>query len=144
MKKLFTILFLYAGFANAQTDSAAVKINLSVQARDIELISGLLPYSEEYEDAYDAAKAKFRVQTPPTGTTSVSIDSVEVGTWLNIWLVLKRNPYAIGASVDSRIETVLRAKNNVWLTGKINALIVDGTNYYNHLKDLGRKRLTGK
>lgn len=144
MKKLIILLFLFAGAASAQIDSSLVKINASIQARDVELIAGLLPYSEEYEDSYDAAKVKFRVQTPPTGTTNVSIDSVTVGTWLNIWLVLKRNPYAIGASADSRIETVLRAKNNAWLTGKINALIVDGTNYYNHLKDLGRKRLTGK
>lgn len=144
MKKLLILLLLFAGAASAQVDSSAVKINASIQARDVQLIAALIPYSEEYEDSYDAAKVKFRVAVPPTGNTNVSIDSVTVGTWLNIWLILKRNPYAIGASADSRVETVLRAKSNAWLTAKMNAMIADATAYYNTLKELGRKRLTGK
>lgn len=142
MKKLIILLFLFAGAASAQIDSSLVKINASIQARDVQLIAALIPYSEEYEDPYYAARIKFKVANPPTNTTAVSIDSVTVGTWLNVWLILKRNPYAIGASADSRVETVLRAKNNVWLTAKMNAMIADATSYYNTLKELGFKRLT--
>lgn len=122
----------------------SVKISVNIQARDVELITALTPYSEEFEQAYDAAKVKFRVQNPPTGNTNVAIDSVMVGTWLKIWTMLKRNPYAIGASADTRVDAVLRAKNNAWLTAKMDAVIADGTAHYNNLKALGRKRLTGK
>lgn len=122
----------------------SVKINVSIQNRDAELIAALIPYSIEFEDAYLAAIAKYRVANPPTGNTNVAIDSVMVSTWLKIWTMLKRNPYAIGASADARVDAVLRAKNNAWLTAKMDAVIADGTAHYGNLRTLGRKRLTGK
>jgi hypothetical protein len=144
MKTLLIILLLSPLIGLAQVDSAAVKINVSIQARDLELIAALLPYSEEFEQAYDATKIKFKVANPPTNTTNVAVDSVTVGSWFTIWTILKRNPYALGASADSRVETILKAKNNVWLTAKINQYIADGTAHYNNLRTLGRGRLTKK
>lgn len=141
MRKIILLLLLGPLLANAQTDSSSVKINVNIQARDLEYMAAVLPYSLEYEDVYDAAKAKFRVASPPSGNTNVAIDSVTVGTWLKIALLLQDNTIAVAANVYSRVEAVLRAKNNAWLTGKLNWYIADGTNYYNNLRAIGRKRL---
>lgn len=128
----------------AQTDSSAVKINVNIQARDLEYITAILPYSDEFEDAYDSAKIRFRVANPPTNTTTVSVDSVTVGTWLKIDRILQKDYISVGANVFSRVDAALRAKNNAWLTGQLDFYITDGTNYYNNLRTLGRKKLTKK
>lgn len=146
MKKLLTLFFLFAGTVSAQVDSSLTKINANIQARDLEYLGGSVLSQNDgtYEDLYDAAKKKFRVSNTPANNTSVAVDSVTVGVWLSVATALRRDYIAVLGGVFSRVDAVLRAKNNVWLTAKLDAGEAHDQQTYANRRNAGRTKLSRK
>lgn len=140
MKKLIIILLLSPLFGYSQIDSAAVKINLSIQARDLEYYTPFISFREEYDELFDAIKLKARVQNPPTNTTLVALDSIQVKTWLLVSNFIRKDYIAIQAGIFSRLDATLRAKNNAYLTRLLNEANAYDTNLYLNIRQAGRNR----
>lgn len=141
MKKLFLILFFLPLFAKAQTDTSEIKINVSLQARDCEYIASAINYSPEYEFLFDAMKSKFRVNNAPTGNTLVALDSITIGTWLNIFSILRNDPVAINSAYYSRYEAALTAVNNLYLKSKMDEMIANEQTTLTNRRQQGRQKL---
>ena len=140
MKKfLLVIAILFSLQSFAQVDSAGKKVSVSLQARDIEYIAANL-YAE-MEDVFDAAKAKFRVQTPPTGNTLVALDSITLTDLLLIDKILRNNADAVKANIYSRVNTSLKALNEIFLTGRLNRRDIEDTDSITALRKIGRRKL---
>jgi len=127
MKKLITILLLSPLFGFAQVDSliveidsSAVKINVSIQARDAEYIGEFIAFKKEYDLLFDALKTKMRVANPPLNQTLVAIDSISVSTWLSVSNHIRKDYIAIQAGIFTRLDAILRARNNAYLTRLLN------------------------
>lgn len=118
MKKLLTILILLLPFASKAQDS--VKIQVSVQARDIKYIASISSKDAD-EDFFDGTKSKFRVAlvNVPTSTTLVVVDSMYTVDWIRIYTVLRSDATALNAAVTSRVETILRAVGQSYLNTKL-------------------------
>lgn len=142
MKNTIIILLALMPFLSfSQVDSAAVKINVSVQARDCEVIASFISHRELYEDLFDAIKKKFRVANPPGNTTIVAIDSVSVGTWILVSDILRKDYISIQANAFSRIDALLRAKNVPYLTRILNQGNQADIAHYQTIRAIGRQKL---
>ena len=116
MKKILSILsLLFVLNLNAQDST---KIQVSIQSRDAKYI-GFLADKNLHEEYFDAVKHKFRVAVPPITTTLVQVDSIYTIDWIIIYTLLKNDAVAINAGCTGRIETILRAVNQVYLNGKL-------------------------
>lgn len=141
MKKLIILSLLIPVFASAQIDSSQLKITVTLQARDAEFIGFFIGHNIDYEDLFDGLKAKFRVASPPTGTTNVTVDTIPIAQWLSVSAKLRTDPYAIGGSVFSRIDAALRAVNHSYLTGRLNVMDATDTEVFTNFRLLGRFKL---
>ncbi len=140
MKKIIFILLLIPCIVFAQ-DNDATKVTVTIQARDCEYIGSFISFNENYEDLFDAMKAKFRVASPPTGTTNVVLDTIPIGQWLGVSRQLRQDPYGIAGSVFSRYDVALRAANNIYMTGRLNTMDANDTDIFTGFRTLGRIRL---
>jgi len=138
MKKIIVGLFLALSFNSFSQDSTKVTIN--VQARDCEYIGSFAFNLNEVEEVYDSIKIKFRVEVPPTGITDVSITAYTVD-WLKVFQMIKEDAVSIKANCTSRIETSLRAVNQIYLTGKLDAIDVSDTDMFQAKRQFGRAKL---
>lgn len=120
MKNLITILLLSPLSGFAQIDSSLVKINVSIQARDAEYIGSFIAYQQSYDELFDQFKLKMRIATPPVNQSLVAIDSISVGTWLMVANHIRKDYIAIQGGVYTRLNVILRAKNNAYLTRLLN------------------------
>lgn len=138
MKKLlFISLFLISlnGFAQ---DS--VKVTLSVQARDLEYIGSFIFNDNSTEDLYDSLKVKFRVPNPATGTTTVSVTGYTLD-WLSVANRLNNDATALKALCTKRVTDLLRAVNQPYLTGKLDAINTADQNTFQAMRQFGRSKL---
>ena len=146
MKKLVTILLLSPLFTMAQpsafeNDSAMVKINVSIQARDAEYIGSFVTegfYRSDYDEIFDELKRKMRIENPPKGNNVLAIDSISVKTWLNLMEHIRKDYIAIQNGVYSRIEAILRATNNAYMVRLLNLSNTQATAEYIHRRRIGR------
>lgn len=120
MKNIIIILLLSPLFGFAQIDSANVKINVSIQARDAEYLGSFISFKEEYDELFDALKLKMRLANPPINQSLVAIDSISVRTWLSMMQHIRTDYIAVQAGIFTRVDAVLRAKNNAYLTRLLN------------------------
>jgi hypothetical protein len=141
MKNILTLLFLVPFIAFTQVDSAQLKVTVTLQARDAEYIGFFIGHNIDYEDLFDALKAKFRVTSPPAGTTNVTVDTIAIAQWLGVSAKLRTDPYAIGGSVFSRIDASLRAVNHAYLTGRLNVMDSEDAGVFTNFRLLGRFKL---
>jgi len=138
MKKILLIIAVLFSLNSFCQDTT--KITVSCQARDLEYIAALIYTDNAIENLYDSVKTKFRVQSPPTGTTTVSV----IGTALDWYIVYEKiqaDPVAIKANCTSRVEALLRGVNLIWLTAKLDELLVNDTNEFQAKRGFGRNRL---
>lgn len=142
MKNIIIILLALMPFYSfSQVDSSAIKINVSVQARDCEVIASFISHRELYEDLFDAIKTKFRVTNAPSNTTSIQVDSVSIGTWILVSDILRKDYISIQANAFSRIDALLRAKNVPYLTRLLNQGNQADIAHYQTIRAIGRQKL---
>lgn len=115
-------------------------ITVAPQTRDIEYIYSWAYNNNALESFADSVKVKFRVQNPPTGTTTVSFTAYTMD-WIFIIQNLKRDEIALQANCTSRIEALLRAVAQPYLTGKLDDIDVDRANEFQNKRQFGRSRL---
>ena len=140
MKYLIIVLVLIASKLNAQD---TVKISVTLQARDAEFIGYYISFNEQFENLFDSTKLFFRVPSPPTGTTTIKIDSIPIYQWLGVSLRLRNNPLAILGGVHSRVATALTNVNNSYLNSRLSAMDAEDTSDYMRIRVLGRFKLRG-
>jgi hypothetical protein len=144
MKKLITILLLSPLFSMAQpllwssNDSSKVKINVSIQARDAEYIGEFIAFKQEYDLLFDALKSKMRIANPPLNQTLVSVDSISVLTWLSVATHIRKDYIAIQGGVFTRLDAILRARNNAYMTRVLNLFNTSDISQYTDRRKLGR------
>lgn len=139
MKKLLTLLFVIPFIASAQSDTT--KVTATIQARDWEYIGIYIAHNQTFEDLFDSVKVKFRVVSPPTGTTNVPVTAT-IGELLAVDILLRRDPYAIGGSVWARVNTALGNVNNSYMNTRLTAQQNDDTNLFMNNRSIGRSKLT--
>ena len=129
MTKLIIILLLSPLFSMAQptmfinNDSAKVKINVSIQARDAEYIGSFMSsgfYRADYDELFDQLKTKMRIANPPVSQTLVAVDSIPIRTWLSIMQQIKTDYIAVQGGLSTRLDAILKAKNNAYMTRILN------------------------
>lgn len=140
MKIALLFLLLLPLVIQAQ-DNDNTKVTVTLQARDCEFAGYFIAHVPEFEEMYDAMKAKFRVAVPPTGTANVVIDTIPIGQWVAISAKLRTDPYAIGGSVWARYDAALRAAGNTYMTGRLNEMDTGDTQIFTNYRTLGRFRL---
>lgn len=139
MKNILFALLLLTSSAIAQDENT--KVTVTIQARDCEFIGFYIAHAPEFEDLFDAMKVKFRVASPPSGTTNVVLDTIPIGQWLSVSARLRTDPYAIGGLVFSRYDVALRAVGNSFMTARLDAMNTADTEVFTNFRLTGRARL---
>ena len=115
MKKIIiAILFLIAFTANAQTDTTKIKA-LQLKANLIEYLATQIvnPGNDSLYQVYIDLRPQFRVVTPPTGQTLVTIDSIPTVELANLYNYTMAN--SDGMSMGNQMKTQIvsaRAANS--------------------------------
>lgn len=139
MKKLFIILICLDSFFVSGQDSSKLKVSVTLQARDLEYIGQIIFNRAEYEEMYDNMKAKFRVASPPNGTTNVTVDTVELWLWADLYNNLRGDSYA--RPTFNRFATAVGALGQSWLTARVDEIEAYFTDRQNSLQKFGRQKL---
>lgn len=140
MKKILSLIALVISLNSFGQDS--VKLTFSLQSRDVEYIASVSSMDND-EGFFDSVKYKYRVQNEPTGNTLVSITLYTIDV-IHGFTKLKNDPTALKANCTSRVETILRALNNVYLTGKLDQLDADDSATFSTMRGVGRFKLKKK
>lgn len=140
MKSILFALLLFATVVKAQ-DNEETKVTVILQARDCEFIGLYVAHAPEFEELFDAMKAKFRIASPPSGTTVVTIDTIPIGQWLNVSAKLRTASYAIIGSVWARYDAALRTASNTFMTAQLNAMDAADTEVFTNYRLVGRAKL---
>lgn len=138
MKKLLSAVALIISLNGISQDST--KITVNVQARDLEYIGSFIFNDNSLEELYDSIKVKFRVATPPTGNNTVSVTAYTLD-WLIVISKLNNDDCALKALCTKRVVDLLRAVNQPYLTGKLNALDAADQNTFQSMRHFGRSKL---
>jgi hypothetical protein len=123
MKKLMMIAALLP-FAVIAQDS--VKVTINVQARDLEMTGDYILTHYELETYCDTVKAKFRVPSPPTGVTTMSITCYTID-WILLMRVMKYDVECVKSGATGRIEALLRSAGQTFLTAQLDQMDTDDT-----------------
>ena len=144
MKKIVLIfMVLFAMNAKAQTLQDSVEITLSIQARDIEYISGFIYNSESFENLVDSIRPAYRKLNNPTATTVVTVKGY-TKDFIDVLKILRSDGTAIKNNCDARITALLSALNVPYISTKL----TEFTDYDNLLfasgRSLGKWKLVKK
>lgn len=140
MKYILTIL-LFISLQSFAQDS--VKVTISPQGRDMEYILSFVYNSDTHENLFDSIKVKYRIGAIPPALTGTPITAY-TQDWLLVFTVLKNDATAIKAQCTSRLEVLLRAVNQPYLTGKLDILDTNDTQTFQAMRQFGRLKGTKK
>lgn len=138
MKKILFSFLVLCSLVGRSQDS--VKITIAPQTRDLEYIASIGFTDNALENFFDSLKVKFRVPSPPTGNTTVSFTAYTMD-WVLLIQRLKTDEVALQANCTSRIEALLRAVGQTYLTAKIDDVDTDKIGVYTNRRQFGRSRL---
>lgn len=122
-------------------DSSRSKISVTINAKDCEYIALLFDNSNKYEDIDSITRSKFRVASPPTGNTNVTIDSIEQRVWLDIDNRLAGDYIALTNNVFKRVDDAIRLAGGTWIINKLNRAVTDRGDEFDLRRQIGRKYL---
>jgi hypothetical protein len=151
MKKVITILAVILAFTQtlkAQTvDSTGIKdsveITLSIQARDVEYISGFIWNNDFFESLVDSIKPAYRKLVNPTATTPVVIKGY-TKDFIEVVKMLRNNVCAIKNNSDTRLISLLSALNIPYINTKITEFNNADNSQFQYGKSAGKRRLVKK
>jgi hypothetical protein len=150
MKRILLILAVLAftQTTKAQTvDSTGIKdsveITLSIQARDVEYISGFIWNNEFYENLVDSIKPAYRKLVNPTATTPVVIKGY-TKDFIEVVKMLRNDVCAIKNNADTRIISLLSALNVPYINSKIQGFTDADNIQFQYGKSAGKRRLVKK
>ena len=151
MKKVITILaviFAFTQTLKAQTvDSTGIKdsveITLSIQARDVEYISGFIWNNEFYENLVDSIKPAYRKLVNPTPTTEVKVTGY-TKDFIEVVKMLRNDVTAIKNNSDTRLIALLSALNVPYINSKIQGFTDADKSQFQYGKSAGKRKLNKK
>lgn len=146
MKKVITILaviFAFTQTLKAQTVDDSVEITLSIQARDVEYISGFIWNNEFYENLVDSIKHAYRKLVNPTFATPVIINGY-TKDFIEVVKMLRNDVCAIKYNVDTRIVSLLNALNVPYINTKIQGFTDADNSQFQYGRSAGKWRLVKK
>ena len=151
MKKVITILAVILAFTQtlkAQTvDSTGIKdsveITLSIQARDVEYISGFIWNNDFYENLVDSIKPAYRKLVNPTPTTVVKVTGY-TKDFIEVVKMLRNDVCAIKNNADTRIISLLSGVNVPYINSKIQGFTDADNIQFQYGKSAGKRRLVKK
>lgn len=142
MKRILLLLLLFSARVYAQPELAVISI--TAQARDFETVGAFSGGDDLFQDMDSVLKSKFRPQqTAPSGTTTVIVGSVTVQAWRAMMNILRDNSDINQGNNNeyTRLDVILRAINNAWLTAGLDADVLIKANRATGIRQTGRVRL---
>ena len=151
MKKVITILAVILAFTQtlkAQTvDSTGIKdsveITLSIQARDVEYISGFIWNNDFYENLVDSIKPAYRKLVNPTPTTVVKVTGY-TKDFIEVVKMLRNDVCAIKNNSDTRLINLLSALNIPYINTQLQDFASADNGQFLYGKSAGKRKLTKK
>jgi hypothetical protein len=146
MKKVITILaviFAFTQTLKAQTVDDSVEITLSIQARDVEYISGFIWNNEFYENLVDSIKHAYRKLVNPTFATPVIINGY-TKDFIEVVKMLRNDVCAIKNNSDTRLISLLSALNVPYINTKIKGFTDADNSQFQYGRSAGKWRLVKK
>ena len=146
MKRIFIAILLFAAFkANAQTDTTKVKA-LQLKANLIEYLATQFvnPDNDSLYQVYIDLRPKFRIVTPPTGQTLVTIDSIPTVELANLYNYTMANSDGMGMSNQMKNQLIAARAANSYLETLCAGYEAYWLNRLITLRTAGRKLLKGK
>jgi len=146
MKKVITILaviFAFTQTLKAQTVDDSVEITLSIQARDVEYISGFIWNNEFYENLVDSIKHAYRKLVNPTFATPVIINGY-TKDFIEVVKMLRNDVCAIRNNSDTRLISLLSALNVPYINTKIKGFTDADNSQFQYGRSAGKWRLVKK
>lgn len=150
MKRILLILAVLAftQTTKAQTvDSTGIKdsveITLSIQARDVEYISGFIWNNDFYESLVDSIKPAYRKLVNPTPTTVVKVTGY-TKDFIEVVKMLRNDVCAIKNNADTRLINLLSALNVPYINTKIQGFTDADNSQFQYGKIAGKWRLVKK
>ena len=150
MKRILLILAVLAftQTTKAQTvDSTGIKdsveITLSIQARDVEYISGFIWNNDFYENLVDSIKPAYRKLVNPGATTTVKITGY-TKDFIEVVKMLRNDVCAIKNNGDTRLISLLSALNVPYINTKITGFTDADNSQFQYGKRAGKWRLVKK
>lgn len=137
MKKIILSVLVLISIAASSQDS--VKITIGVQARDLEYISAGIYNDNTVEELWDSLKLAFRVPVAPTGNTVVSVTAYTMD-WIDILRRLRNDPLALKLNHAQRVDDLLRAVGQTYLSNVINDMDAADIAASNRVRTFGRNK----
>jgi len=145
MKKiLFASVFFFSLSVNAQ-DTTKI-FNYPIQARALELLSpGMMAdASGQFDDLLERAKVQFRTGARPTGTTIVTIDTVETLVAVALYQMALRSTFYASAINWLKTTNATPRASNAFFARRLDGLDAALSESDSRLRQEGRRRLLGK
>lgn len=136
------MMIAFATIANAQTVDST-EITVSLQARDVEYISGFIFGNEFYENLTDSIKPAYRKLVNPGITTAVVIKGY-TKDFIEVLKMVRNDVCAIKNKTSDRIESALLALNVPYITTKITGFQDADNSQFISSRKYGKFRLTRK
>lgn len=139
--KIILILLLLPSVCFSQSDSSRFKISITINARDCEYITLVMEKTNKFEALDSTLKNKFRVSSPPSGSTNVVVDSVEGRAWLDIMRSLSIDITALHANCFKRVSDAIRLTNSVWIVNRLDKDATQRDSDFDTRRAFGREYL---
>ena len=145
---ILSVIFAFTQTLKAQTvDSTGIKdsveITLSIQARDVEYISGFIWNNDFYESLVDSIKPAYRKLVNPTATTPVIIKGY-TKDFIEVVKMLRNDVCAIKNNSDTRLISLLSALNIPYINTQLQDFASADNGQFLYGRSAGKRKLTKK
>lgn len=143
MKRIILIIGVFFAFTlniKAQTVSDSVEVTISIQARDVEYITGFIYNVEFYENLLDSIKPAYKKLNNPNATTPVVIKGY-TKDFIEVVKMLRNDVCAIKNNVDTRLISLLSALNVTYINTKIQEFTDADNTQFSYNRSSGKRRL---
>ena len=145
---ILSVIFAFTQTLKAQTvDSTGIKdsveITLSIQARDVEYISGFIWNNDFYENLVDSIKPAYRKLVNPTPTTVVKVTGYKKD-FIEVVKMLRNDVCAIKNNSDTRLISLLSALNIPYINTQLQDFASADNGQFLYGRSAGKRKLTKK
>ena len=145
---ILSVIFAFTQTLKAQTvDSTGIKdsveITLSIQARDVEYISGFIWNNDFYENLVDSIKPAYRKLVNPTPTTVVKVTGY-TKDFIEVVKMLRNDVCAIKNNSDTRLISLLSALNIPYINTQLQDFASADNGQFLYGRSAGKRKLTKK
>ena len=123
--------------------SDSTNVTLSIQARDVEYISGIIYGQEFYENLTDSIRPAYRKLNNPANTTPVTITGY-TKDFVEALKAVRNDVTARANNVDARLFSLLNAINDIYISEILTGFTASDNDQYVSTRKYGKFRITRK